>query len=401
MALMNRQRDSVMNCVRPLRSISLIALLSPLAAAATGVSPLEAGSPPSRLNALEFGVKPGDGRDDSAALQRAMNAAAASGRVLFLPSGNYTVGGEIRVPSNLSLAGQGCSNTVLQRAQSDRGQIMLRLDGVRNIAIRGIQFEHDGAPQFYRSIGFRGTGSENVAVVDNCFGDRRSPVAGGDRWAVELSAEHSPSARVVVQGNRVSGKLQLTAGGGAGVRDLRIVENFVRGAKANGIAVSHLAQGAIFENVVIARNTIEQPDAIGVFIGPDQAYAGGGTFRNVTIADNVLKGLSSRFSYGIYIRAAGRQSNGFRVENNVLDGRGGQKSTGIRFEDAHAQGTRWFRDVQICGNEVINFERGIWLQKIDGGRVTGNRVGGARSLIVPNEANRNLSVREDNSLNCN
>jgi hypothetical protein len=241
-------------------------------------------------------------------------------------------------------------------------------------------------------VGFRGAGSRDVVVADDCFTDSRAPTAGGDRWAVELSAETSPSQRVWVGRNRASGRLQMTAGGGAGVEVLRIVDNEVRGAKANGVAVSHLGRRSVFRDVLIARNRIYDSQSIGIFIGPDQPEARNGTFENISIVDNVVQGFTGKFSLGIYIRATDSRSSGFTISGNVLDGAGGTENTAMRLEDDHGRGSRRFTDVVIRGNQARNFERGIWLTSVDGADVRGNRVSGMRALIIPQQDNRNVRV---------
>jgi hypothetical protein len=345
------------------------------------------------VRATDHGARPGDGRDDSRAIAAALAAARSrNAAAVLLPAGEYSMGGEVRLVSGVALIGEGCGRTVLRRLSSDRGQLMLRLDGASGVRVQGITFEHDGAPEFYRSLGFRGAGSRDVVVLDNCFGDARSPTAGGDRWAVELSAETSPSQRVWIGRNRASGRLQMTAGGGAGVEVLRIVDNEVRGAKANGIALSHLPRRAVFRDVLIARNRVHDSSGIGIFIGPDQPSARAGTFENVSIVDNVVQGLTGRYAQGIYIRAAETRSSGFTISGNVLDGAGAQETTALHLDDDHGKGARRFTDVVIRGNQVRNFERGIWLTSVDGGDVRGNRVSGSRGLVIPQQSNRNVRV---------
>ena len=60
---------------------------------------------PDALSAMAFGAR-GDGvHDDTVALQRAVDAAAQAGRVLFLPRGVYRTSRPVRVPRGVRLAG--------------------------------------------------------------------------------------------------------------------------------------------------------------------------------------------------------------------------------------------------------------------------------------------------------
>jgi len=345
------------------------------------------------VRATDFGARPGDGRNDAPAISAALAAARArNAAAVLLPAGEYSMEGEVRLLSGIALVGEGCGRTVLRRLSSDRGQIMLRVEDVSDVRVQGISFEHNGGPEFYHSVGFRGAGSRDVVVVDNCFNDARPITAGGDRWAVELSAETSPSRRVWVARNRASGKMQMTAGGGAGVEVLRILDNEVRGAKSNSIALSHLPRGAVFRDVVIARNRIYDALSLGVFVGPDAASARDGTYENVSIVDNVVQGVTGRYAVGIYVRAAERLSSGLTITGNVLDGAGAAETTAIRLEDDHGRGSRRIRNVVIRGNQARNFERGIWVVAVDGADVSGNRVTGSRAFIIPQQGNRNVRV---------
>jgi hypothetical protein len=343
------------------------------------------------VRAADFGALANDGVDDAPALARALAAVAGSGAgTVVLGTGKYLIGSEVTMPTGVSLVGEGCGRTVMQRMPRASGQMMLRLDGTGKVTVSGISFDHASAPEFYRSIGFRGAGSHDITISDDCFTDSNPLPGRGDRWAVELSALSSPSQHVTIARNRVSGKLQMTAGGGAGVIGLTISDNDIRGAKSNGIGVTHLAPNAVFEDVLIARNRIVKPDSIGIFLGPDQPSARGGTFRRVSVLNNRVEGISARYGYGIYVRAAERESSDFTIAGNILDGAGSEENTAIRLEDDHGGGRRSFTNVHICRNVGRNFERGIWLLAVRGATLQGNDMAVARPLIAPADQTSNV-----------
>ncbi|RJY08737.1 glycosyl hydrolase family 28-related protein [Aurantiacibacter aquimixticola] len=341
-----------------------------------------------QLDIREFGARADDGRDDSAAIERALRR-ARPGDTVRIPTGVFDVSRAVRMSSGVTLAGQGCGRSVLRRT-GQSGQIMFRFEGVQSAAVRGIEFSYNGAPQFYRAIGFRGRGSSNITVSDNCFFERNFRGGRGDRWAIELSATDSPSRNITITGNEVRGNVQLTAGGGAGVIGARIAYNRVINARANAIAISTLGDRVEFRDIAITNNTIETPTAIGVFIGPDQPSAAGGRFSNITIANNRITGFRNRYTYGIFLRAPIDGMSSVTITGNEIDGRGSAEPIAIRLLDDHGRGTRRFSDVRICSNAARNVGRGVWLQRVFGARLADNRMQTSRPLIAASDENRDI-----------
>src|SRR6476659_8562647 len=108
----------------PLRraaALSLVLLWSCYARAAEGmVFPRDAGV----LNVKDLGAR-GDGlRDDTAAIQKALNAYANGGRIIYLPDGIYRVSDTLKWPRG-TREGSEEKNTILQ-GQS-REKTILRL----------------------------------------------------------------------------------------------------------------------------------------------------------------------------------------------------------------------------------------------------------------------------------
>ncbi|MFL6735275.1 MAG: glycosyl hydrolase family 28-related protein, partial [Sphingomicrobium sp.] len=222
------------------------------------------------ISATQYGARPNDGIDDSNAISAALAGAQAHrAAAVLLPAGNYDIGSAVRLVSNVALMGEGCARTRLTRGVSNHSQMLLRLDGGTNVRVQGIAFDHNAGPPFTRSIGLRGAGSHGLVILDNCFNDSRPYTQGGDRWAIALGAETSPSSRIWIGRNRSNGGMQLTAGGDPGITTLRIVDNDVRNGRNAGIAVSHLDSRAVFRDLVIARNRIDNALGLGVFLGPD------------------------------------------------------------------------------------------------------------------------------------
>lgn len=335
------------------------------------------------VRAGDLGVRPGTGADVSPVLRAALNEARRRhAEVLVIPAGEYLIDGEIPLVSGVAIVGEGCGRTVLRRMEGSRAQVMFRVEDVAGVRVQGIEFDLNHAPEYYRAIGFRGRGSRDVVVVENCFVDSRPNTSGGDRFAVELTSSGSASRHVWIGRNRASGWMQLTAGGGAGVEVLRIVDNEVVDAEQNAIAVTDGGYGATFRDVLIARNRIINAHALGVYVGPDKVVSDRGTYTDISIVDNVVTGLVHRYAHAIYLRAATQRYDHITISGNVVSAGIAQKANGIRLEDTFGGGTNTFADVLVTRNEVSAFSRGIWLAAVDGGQVSANHVTAITPLIV-------------------
>lgn len=126
----------------------LILLLLPMLVLAMAL-PRALGAPPApgTLNAADFGVRP-DGKDVTAALQKALDAAAkAGGGTVALGPGHFTLVGSLHIPSGVTLQGtwqtphhsQGLTGTVLM-ITGGRGQETgpAAIELVGNTAVRGL-----------------------------------------------------------------------------------------------------------------------------------------------------------------------------------------------------------------------------------------------------------------------
>lgn len=358
--------------------------------ASVGLMPAEADA--ATLNVQDYGAYSGDGQDDAPAISRALRE-ANPGDTVFFPAGRYDVASTVVMRSGVDVIGSGCGRSVLRRSGQRSGQIMFLFDGVAGTEIRSLEFDYAGAPEFYRALGFRGQGSNNITIADNCFFEPDFQEGRGDRWAVELSSTQSPTRRVLIANNRVRGNLQLTAGGGAGLQNVVIRNNHIVGARANGIAISTVARTAKFANITIADNLIENSSAIGIYVGPDKPQNGGGRFEKITISGNRILGLRNRFSYGIFVRAPSRGMDALTITSNFLDGRGSAKAIAIRLLDDHGRGTRQFSSVRICGNSAEDFSRGIWLQRVFGGVIVDNLLATIRPFEAAPDQNADLRLK--------
>lgn len=213
---------------------------------AAGNVNLSATQPPNSISVKDFGAK-GDGvADDQAAIQKAFDAAAASGRPVWLPPGTYNHSG-VLTANGLQVSGAG-ESTVLRATNPDQGA--LKLTG-SNGSVSNMTVELNS--------GHRSSMPDAAAIcVQNATGARVS---------------HVKTVGAASNGIRLDN-----------AQNSKITNNFVMGSNADGIA---LMNGSSFNTV--ENNVVYQAgdDAFS-----DNSYIGdhrqdeGNVFRNNLALDN-------------------------------------------------------------------------------------------------------------------
>ena len=103
------------------------------------------------VNAKDFGAKGDGATDDTLALQAAINSAASSQKICFIPSGTYVISDTIRVPSNSVIAGAGRSDTKIKMSGSvTNAYVTMFLTGWRgdhrtNITIKNLTLDFNAS----------------------------------------------------------------------------------------------------------------------------------------------------------------------------------------------------------------------------------------------------------------
>ena len=107
-----------------------------------GAVRIAAAEPPARrvvVAVTDFGAVPEDEKDDTAAIQGALQAVAKrGGGVVALPRGRFRLSGEIDVPSNVTLRGAGMEFTHLAWVDADEPPAALISSGGSNVAIEDL-----------------------------------------------------------------------------------------------------------------------------------------------------------------------------------------------------------------------------------------------------------------------
>lgn len=113
------------------------------------------------LDVTSFGAVPNDGNDDAAAINNAIQSAAA-GDVVYVPGGTFDISTKVNVKSNMALLGGG-SSSVLRYVGSSNNQ-MLGLANVSNVNVGFLTF--DGNNNLRATQGIYATASSNLNLHD-------------------------------------------------------------------------------------------------------------------------------------------------------------------------------------------------------------------------------------------
>jgi len=343
------------------------------------------------------------GTDDTATLSRAIGAAgifaataeaagAAGGAVVSLRAGTYLVNGTgyVRPVSNVTLSGTGRGATVFKHAAAGGYGAMLLVESVHNVTVEEIGFDFAEGPALGSIIGLRGTDTADVTVRGCRFFDSNAPTDTStsvpDRFAIAFSSDN-PLLRIRIIDNECRDRLQLTAGGGVGVKYLWIERNYVEHAEQNAIAVSSLNNDAVFEYVYIRGNYIKDTHAIGIYVGEDSVGNTNQTFRFIYIVDNVVDGFgydSVGNNAGIFCTAVDAECADYEIRGNDLRGAPATQHAGIVMLN-RLGGSRTFRRVNITGNRVEGFEKSLRIGTLHDASISGNLlrrgpVGGGTAL---------------------
>lgn len=157
--------------------------------------------------ATDFGAVPDDGRDDSAALQRAVAALEArrEGGVLFIPAGVYHLDRPVLIKGdNIVLRGAGAKKTRLVSRFSKRGEAP---------ELHGIPAEGEIHPQSYYYVWLDPEGLTGVEVT--AAGKSVNRITRAGRWETQIFF-------------RFSGQ-ELVAAAGVGETDLTVTATYRQG----------------------------------------------------------------------------------------------------------------------------------------------------------------------------
>jgi len=327
---------------------------------------------PSPTSALTANVRnapynaKGDGlADDTAALQKAVDAMAGTGGTVSVPAGTYLVDAltsiQLRSGLTLSLA----SGAVLKAIPNGSSNYtILRISGVSNVnvvggTLLGDRGAHTGTSG-EQGMGLRITGgAQHIAVVGvtarECWGDGFIIGGASDVTLCNVTADH----------NRRQG-LSITGGTGIVVKNSTFI-NTKGTIPEDGLDIEpnsgETVDGVLVMGCVFANNAGD-----GVENGVPIAYTGLAFIRNVVIDGNTMSGngvgtLHSGPRSGIEVS----NTSGHILRNNVIQGNAGY---GIYLRDG-VTGTT------VTRNTVTqNALNGILEYRSSGNTITDNTLSG-------------------------
>ncbi|MEI2384554.1 TIGR03808 family TAT-translocated repetitive protein [Breoghania sp. JC706] len=306
-------------------------------------------------------LRPGAADDQSRALQKAIDAATADGRPLFIPAGRYTVS-NLRLPSGARLIGVPGQTRLLYRGDGH----LIFAEGTENVGLDGLVL--DGAN--------RGLGDYAPALAH--FSQTRALAI------TDCEVLGSAASGIVLE--RSSGRVENTTVRGAAEAGIRSVE--ARGLRLCGNTVADCANGGILvhrwkegeDNTIVSGNRIERIAARDG--GSGQNGNGINVFRahGVIVADNHISDCAFtavRVNAGSNVQVTGNTAlrsgetglfvefgtQGAVVSANLVDG----AATGISVSNFDHDG----RLAVVSGNIVRNLKTTIPYEDPNQGRGIG------------------------------
>lgn len=245
----------------------------------------------------------GDGQtNDQSAIQSALNAAGASGGVVWIPAGTYVLGSSLEVPSNVSLCGTGPASLL---TTTNQAAPLLAITGVDGVNVRDLAFDVNGSANYRQAIRVEATDpglpsevkATNIRIQRCQFRNSQTPA---DADATMMAINVRNARGVWVLDNTVD-QMQVKLAGSLGAEQVFAIGNRIRAPYSWGITFVGSSNGAEMRDCVIADNTItEIHRAGGIYVGNDEPADYVMTCERVVIRNNTLSG--SPTSVGKFIQ---------------------------------------------------------------------------------------------------
>ncbi|MEO1067954.1 MAG: glycosyl hydrolase family 28-related protein [Cyanobacteria bacterium J06638_6] len=211
------------------------------AADATPVFPEDAGL----LDVRDFGAVPNDNRDDTAAIQAALNAYPNGMRIIYLPNGTYLVSDTLTWPAGPPDTGYDYKNTILQ-GQSEDGVILQLIDNAEGF----------NEPDSEKAVIF--TGPAPAQRFGNSIRNLTVDTGDGNVGAIgiQFNASNQGSMRhVTVRSGDGQGIAGLDFEFADEIGPLLVKDVTVNGFK-HGIQTGYTVNSQTFENITLQNQTV-------------------------------------------------------------------------------------------------------------------------------------------------
>ena len=295
------------------------------------------------VSVKEFGAR-GDGvADDSAAIQRTINA-VTDGTTIGFPSGTYiTSNFTVKNRSRLSFVGEGRNSLIKQKTGAQR---IATFTGSRDIVITDLAFDANGITSYGGVVFYAATG---VRIENNSFIDSApKPIGSTDRYSFVFGKSAGPNRDIKILNNVIE-DLQLEVNHS---QQVVIEGNTVsRAINTAGIGIFTVGHDAIAEDYVIKGNTVIDPPGAGFNVGIDPPTSRNCVFRRITIINNrVIRTKTTGFGIRIGTPDSSKSSMGNVFEDIVV------KDNLFRIEKT-APASREILFANTSGKAGISFER--------------------------------------------
>lgn len=304
------------------------------AVARAGASPLSSLG----LDAGHLGVRAGSPDDQTVAMQRAIDQAAARRVPLALGPGVYRAG-DLKLPTGAQIAGvRGATRLVLSRGVS-----LVSAIGAEHVTLTGVTLDGGGKP-LPKGRGLLHLASCTGARVSDC----EITAAGGH--GLMLEAVDGEVSGTSVSGAAEGGIFSMDA------RGLRIAGNTIRGAGNNGILVWRSKAGD--DGTLVVDNRIEDTGARAGGSGQN------GNAVNVFRAGNVLV-RGNRIAGAAFSAVRGNAASNLQIVGNTCTGLG-EVALYAEFGFEGALIANNVVDGAALGASVTNFNEGGRLAVVQG-----------------------------------
>lgn len=319
------------------RLLAALAGAAATGAAATSGQAAEPSAPRGGIDAATFGIRPNAAEDQTKALQRAIDSAAATRAMLHLPPGSYRTG-SLQLPPYAAIAGTPGATRIVMLG----GPSLLSAAASDHVAISGLVLDGGGLPLPERRGLLHLTQGRAVRITE-------CEVVNAGRNGMTLEATEGE-----VTGNVISAAdvaiFSLDA------RGLRIAGNTVRGAGNGGILVWRSAPGD--DGTLVVDNRIED---VAARAGGSGQY---GNAVNIFRAGNVIV-RGNRIRNAAFSAVRGNAASNLQIVGNTCTGVG-EVALYAEFAFEGALIANNIVDGAALGVSVTNFKEGGRLAVIQG-----------------------------------
>ena len=266
------------------------------------------------IDVTTYGAIPNDSKDDSLAIQNAINA-AADGSTIYFPRGVYLLSGvTINNRSGLTLTGDGSTLTILKRNGSYPN--IFESSGSTNMIVTKLGFDANAIASFG---GFNFYDAKGITITKNHFFDsNKLPVAGYDRYSWVFGRGSLPSENILISDNLIE-DLQLEVDFSLAVH---IAGNtVVRPVNTAGIGVFTVDDNTSAQDYTIQNNTIVDPEvsAAGIVMHLDPPSTNYSTMKTFRILNNQIVYTKYLSGSGASAIRLGTGDNSQATVGNVFD----------------------------------------------------------------------------------